>query len=565
MLLILTGKRTSVDHRPFRRDCAVCLEASAKQRPHYRQDRPSAFTMAMDVAGFFFLWGLDSDGKSKHRYLLVAVCAVPILQEGEFVWTEHKDAPIPPDFEFASDVEAPPDAALDPMPEEGEKARVTRVEEHVKTISRPIKVRTLILCEPLPSRRQGDVRLAAMRLFIRLTNAGCPVHRVHRDRARELMGSQLQTWFTEKGVGLSATIGKEPQSNGRAEVGIQVIKSHIRRMIKSGSIPAKFWPAVARHAAERIWRDTMKESGVPQPDLLACGTLVRARPRSWKNRGDPWRDRMVSGRVLSVAPLCTHGYSILLPDETVLLSFIVVAAPMYLVPVPPKDWERHVPSRRERGKSAPELRWIEVEDDNVPWDARFSPRGESGLEDEDSDRKILEGAKMKGDEDRGQAQVAQLPQPSGQHRSRSCTSLQVRHRSRSCLSLQVKHRSRSCLSLQVTHRSRSCFSLQVRSRSCTSLHSCLSLQVRHRSRSCTSLQVRHRSRSCLSLQVKHRSRSCLSLQVTHRSRSCLSLQVMHRSRSCFRLQVRSHSCFSPQVRLCSCLCRQDRSCSCRSL
>ena len=75
------------DHRPFRQDCAICLEASAKQRPHYRQDHPSVFTMSMDVAGPF-PQGIDSDGKTKQRYLLVASNAVPILQEGEFVWTE---------------------------------------------------------------------------------------------------------------------------------------------------------------------------------------------------------------------------------------------------------------------------------------------------------------------------------------------------------------------------------------------------------------------------------------------------------------------------------------------
>ena len=95
-------------------------------------------------------------------------------------------------------------------------------------------------------------------------------------------------------MSLTATIGEEPQANGRAEVSIQVMKSQIRRMMKAGAVPAKFWPAVARHAAERIWRDTMRELGVPQPHyLLACGTLVRARPRSWKDKKNPWRDRMV--------------------------------------------------------------------------------------------------------------------------------------------------------------------------------------------------------------------------------------------------------------------------------
>ena len=97
-------------------------------------------------------------------------------------------------------------------------------------------------------------------------------------------------------------------------------------MMKARSIPSKYWPAVARHAAERMWRDTMSQLGVLQPNLLACGTLVRARPRSWQDKRSPWRDRMVPGKILSVAPNCTHGYAVLLPDDHILLSFRVVAA-----------------------------------------------------------------------------------------------------------------------------------------------------------------------------------------------------------------------------------------------
>ena len=88
-----------------------------------------------------------------------------------------------------------------------------------------------------------------MRLYVKLVNAGFPVHRVHSDRARELVGLPLQTWFTEHGVehgvALTTTIGEEPAANGRAEVDIQIIKSQVRRMLKAGSIPVKFWPAVA--------------------------------------------------------------------------------------------------------------------------------------------------------------------------------------------------------------------------------------------------------------------------------------------------------------------------------
>ena len=364
------------DHRPFRRDCAVCLESSARQRPHYRQDHTSVFTMSLDIAGPFEK-GVDSDAKTRQKYLLVATYAVPLMKDGEFIWTEHKDAPIPDCAEFLDGIEELPEPAVDPLPEHGESERMSRVQEYINTISQPLKTKTLVLCEPVPSRKQQDVRLAAMRLYVKLVNAGFPVHRVHSDRARELVSAPLQSWFTEHGVALTTTIGEEPAANGRAEVGIQIVKSQVRRMMKAGSIPVKFWPAVARHASERIWRDSLDCLGVPQPALLACGTVVRARPRSWVDRSNPWRDRMVEGKILSVAPNCAHGYAVLLPDESILLSSTVVAAPTNLVSKPPHGWEKTQPTHRVRGKK--QLKWVTVSPSDAKR-ARFSPRGESAAQ-----------------------------------------------------------------------------------------------------------------------------------------------------------------------------------------
>ena len=331
------------------------------------------FTMSLDIAGPFEK-GVDSDAKTRQKYLLVATYAVPLMKDGEFIWTEHKDAPIPDCAEFLDGIEELPEPTVDPLPEHGEPERMSRAQEYINTISQPLRTKTLVLCEPVPSRKQQDVRLAAMRLYVKLVNAGFPVHRVHSDRARELVSAPLQSWFTEHGVALTTTIGEEPAANGRAEVGIQIVKSQVRRMMKAGSIPVKFWPAVARHASERIWRDSLDCLGVPQPTLLACGTVVRARPRSWVDRSNPWRDRMVEGKILSVAPNCAHGYAVLLPDESILLSSTVVAAPTNLVSKPPHGWEKKQPTHRVRGKK--QLKWVTVSPSDAKR-ARFSPRGES--------------------------------------------------------------------------------------------------------------------------------------------------------------------------------------------
>ena len=64
-------------HVPFRRGCAVCQRAAARMRPHYRQDCPEGYTLALDTAGPFCV-GRDVDNKKK-RYLLCGAYTWPTL------------------------------------------------------------------------------------------------------------------------------------------------------------------------------------------------------------------------------------------------------------------------------------------------------------------------------------------------------------------------------------------------------------------------------------------------------------------------------------------------------
>ena len=213
------------------------------------------------------------------------------------------------------------------------------MQEYVATISKPLKTKMLAnTVSKATGCAVGSYEVVCQVGERRLSSSS--------GAARELVSLPLQTWFTEHGVALTTAIGEEPAANGRAEVEIQIIKSQVRRMLKAGSIPVKFWPAV-------------RKLGVPKPALLACGTVVRAKPRSWVNRSNPWRNKMVEGKILSVAPNCAHGYAVLLPNESILLSSTVVAAPVSLVPKPLAGWEKKQPTCRVQGKSR--LRWIVAE------------------------------------------------------------------------------------------------------------------------------------------------------------------------------------------------------------
>ena len=105
---------------------------------------------------------------------------------------------------------------------------------------------------------------------------------------------------------------------------------------------------------------------------------------------------MVEGKILSVAPNCAHGYAVLLPNESILLSSTVVAAPISLVSKPPAGWEKKHPTHRVRGKS--HLRWI-LAPAAALHRARWSPRGESASS-------ALKGARSEGASAEGARSVA---------------------------------------------------------------------------------------------------------------------------------------------------------------
>ena len=67
------GERVKLGHLPFRRDCRVCQEASARGRPHRRVRHP----------GWERVVGTDVDGVQDKRYLLVAAYTWPQIDTSE--------------------------------------------------------------------------------------------------------------------------------------------------------------------------------------------------------------------------------------------------------------------------------------------------------------------------------------------------------------------------------------------------------------------------------------------------------------------------------------------------
>ena len=189
------------DHRPFRRDCQLCLQASAKGRKHHRLTRPMCFSLSLDLMGPLGP-GEDVDSsfafKPTKSYAIVEAYTLPVLSEGERVTHEQEDHPFPSDWQEPFEVEPAPPAADDPLPEEEEAERVTRVQAYQEMVSAPVKVKTIFMAEPLISTKDENVRLSIMRMIVKLRNAGCPVHNVHSDRGRQLVSQVLRAWLTEQ-------------------------------------------------------------------------------------------------------------------------------------------------------------------------------------------------------------------------------------------------------------------------------------------------------------------------------------------------------------------------------
>ena len=131
----------------------------------------------------------------------------------------------------------------------------------------------LYVASPLRSRTTKDVLAAVQDLYLRLRAQGCPVVRVHSDRARELRCEPLKRWLSARGTYTTYTEGQSPQSNGRAESAVRYIKSHVKRLLKMANLEARMWPMALQYA---VWSQ-MQGQLYPDKPLIPFGTKVHVK------------------------------------------------------------------------------------------------------------------------------------------------------------------------------------------------------------------------------------------------------------------------------------------------
>ena len=343
-----------LNHLPYRRDCAICVETMGQDRPHRRQRAPEAFTLSLDVAGPF-IEGLDQMDYHKPKYFVVATMTVPMFGDKPMVEGLRKLAgdsaaldglPQPPEEpEALEDDSKPGEKPEDPF-EPQEPSRKDRdvplTEAQVKqldaqdqkwrefiaeTENRPVK--TFSMAVPTKSKQAQDVVRATAQVVARLRSLQIPINRIHTDRGTEFCSKIFRDWVNHRDFH-TTTAGDDAAANARAESEIKVLKSRARVLMKSAKCELNKWPLAIRYASEERFRRQLRECGVPAPQMLPFGIKAYARQKSWQNRYESWRSPMVPVQVWGPAcdmSMTSKGYFLEITETGQMMRSTVVVVP----------------------------------------------------------------------------------------------------------------------------------------------------------------------------------------------------------------------------------------------
>ena len=344
------------DHQPYRADCAVCVNAQAVGRPHRRIPRPTAFTMAVDIAGPFKHKGRDMDFQD-HRYLLVGAVRFPkallqvvdtgsydkelVVKDDEEIhkvqeepvdacalspdevdngipeWNElFGDGDLPPltreDPEFWSEVEddvviskgATKDGNPDEERPKPEESRGDGLVEKITELKKPVELTTVYVCRPLRRRTGPAVLTALQELILQMSKVNVPINAIHSDRAREFKTVQMRTWLADRQISQTRTSGSEAAGNSTAELGVKWFKARTRSLLRTASASPEEWPLAAAHAANGLWRMAFPGAEASKGTRLAFGQTVWFKAKGY--RGVKERE-MDAGRNKDLPPRWKRG------------------------------------------------------------------------------------------------------------------------------------------------------------------------------------------------------------------------------------------------------------------
>ena len=278
-------------HVPFRRDCRVCQEASAKGRPHLKVTNPLCGTLSVDTAGPFLV-GHDYDIKNKYRMRYILV--------GAFTWLKPSGGDSDPPWEVPGDGEEMlPVIDDDRSDEAGEEEDVADEEDAAapdelqegvragpeeerepgdREERREPEVNVFRLCLPMETKSAREVLQTINTMYLQLRMSGYSVVKLHTDMGGEYRGRPLRQWCASRSIYKTTTAGVSPQSNGRAERAVQEVKARIQRNLLASGLSHEAWPQACRYVHEMERRRWTGRDERPCPPF---GAEVLVKRRFW--------------------------------------------------------------------------------------------------------------------------------------------------------------------------------------------------------------------------------------------------------------------------------------------
>ena len=151
--------------------------------------------------------------------------------------------------------------------------------------------------EFVASKGQQEIGMALQRMFCRIESRYSGAHviwRLHGDRAHELTGQTVAAWANARGVHVTKTVAKNPQTNSIAERAISILKQEARKLLSSlRDVPQSvLWPFAVLRAAtlQRLRRLHVSPTGLAFGSMVAVlrreapvGDQVGIRVRKWQS------------------------------------------------------------------------------------------------------------------------------------------------------------------------------------------------------------------------------------------------------------------------------------------
>ncbi|CAK0824458.1 unnamed protein product [Prorocentrum cordatum] len=325
-------------HPRFMAERGECRRAAGRTRPHLRLDqttRPGG-QLSVDLSGphppgrWPSSW--QEDQPRRAVYCMVAAFAVftrsdaATAEENETFARAAAELQDPSASELA-DLEAslhPEAAASDAASTVAQRAAMNarlliavararsqeeaREDEQCKDVQLPAEPRTWYYARPLATKTASETLAAMESINVEVcAELGCKaVYRIHADRAGELAGPVIKREMAARhDIATTSTAGAEPNSNGRAERAVGLVKGKARAMLLAPVFTAAdrqaLWPAAVCHAA---WCQRRAAQGRSFAGIPPFGAAVHARLKDQQGSFEP---RAVPRVYLGAVPDVTHG------------------------------------------------------------------------------------------------------------------------------------------------------------------------------------------------------------------------------------------------------------------